>query len=331
MSEPKVYDFSSPAPEPKKYDLTACEVCFGIDIPEPEPILKINDVLILSRGNISTVKGKAKARKSFLIALLCSMVLKQNYTINVLIIDTEQSRHFVAKVLNRVYRLMGWTSANSRLKVLTLREYEFMQRREIMVQVIDEYCPDFIVLDGGVDIIGDFNNADESKEVIGLLMKLSTEKNCHILNVLHEGKTNGELRGHYGAEALNKSETVFEVVKDGDVSNVRPYATRNIAFDEFSFKVTEQGLPEYLGTVQTATKVEIQNANVRNCFIDVLKPDKAEDYTSLVALYSERGACSERTSKTHIVKAVKLGVIAKNDADGLYRLTEYNNSMDRPF
>ena len=29
MSEPKVYDFSSPAPEPKKYDLTACEVCFG--------------------------------------------------------------------------------------------------------------------------------------------------------------------------------------------------------------------------------------------------------------------------------------------------------------
>jgi len=331
MKNDDVFDFSVKPPEAKKYDLSICEVVYGVDIPEPEPILVINEVLVLSRGNISTIKGKAKARKSFLITLLCSMVLKQNYEIKVLIIDTEQSRNFVAKVLNRVYRLMGWTSANSRLKVLTLREYEFMERREMMVQSIEEYSPDLIVLDGGVDIIGDFNNAEESKEVIGLLMRLSTEKNCHIMNVLHEGKISGELRGHYGAEALNKSETVFEVVKDGDVSNVKPYATRNIAFDEFSFKITEQGLPEYLGVVETATKAEMQNAKVRNCFLEILKPDKSKDYGSLVILYSELGACSERTAKSHIVKAVTLGIIAKNETDGLYRLAEYNNELEVPF
>jgi len=327
----EVFDYSGKEPVAKKYDIEACEVVYGVDIPEPDPILIINGVLVLSRGNISTIKGKAKARKSFLITLLCSMVLKQDYSIKVLILDTEQSRHFVAKVLNRVYRLMGWTSANSRLKVLTLREYEFMERREILVQSIEDYCPDLIVLDGGVDIIGDFNNAEESKEVIGLLMRLSSENNCHIINVLHEGKTNGELRGHYGAEALNKSETVFEVVKDGDVSNVKPYATRNISFDEFSFKITEQGLPEYLGLVETATKVEMQNAKVRNCFMDILKPDKAKDYGSLVILYSELGVCSERTAKSHIAKAVVLGVIIKNETDGLYRLIECNNELENPF
>ena len=327
----QVTDLTPLVSEEKKYDLSACEVVFGIDIPEPEPILTINDVLVLSRGNISTVKGKAKARKSFFITLLCSMVFKQNYNIKVLIIDTEQSRHFVAKVLNRVYRLMGWTSPNSRLKVLTLREYEFMQRREIMVQSIDEYCPDLIILDGGVDIIGDFNNAEESKEVIGLLMRLSTEKNCHIINVLHEGKTNGELRGHFGAEALNKSETVFEVVKDGEVSDVKPYATKNIAFEEFSFKVNDQGLPEYLGIVQPATKAEIQNANIRNCFMDILKPDKSKDYGSLVVLYAERGACCESTAKKHIAKAGTLGIIVRNEIDGLYRLTEYNNELENTF
>jgi len=52
----EVFDYSGKEPVAKKYDIEACEVVYGVDIPEPDPILIINGVLVLSRGNISTIK-----------------------------------------------------------------------------------------------------------------------------------------------------------------------------------------------------------------------------------------------------------------------------------
>lgn len=302
--------------EPKKYNLSECEVHYTDDIPEPEGLLFIGMYLVLSRGNISTVKGRAKARKSFFIAYLIQQVLLQNPDATALLIDTEQSRTFVFKVLKRVYRLMGWTAENNRLRVLSLREFDVMDRRDILVQAVKEYKSDFIVLDGGVDIISDFNNADESKQVVNLLMKLSTENNCHILNVLHEGKSNGELRGHYGAESLNKCETVFDIVKDGDVSVVKPYATRNQPFEEFSFFIDDAGLPVYNGVVSHMTRAEITEYNMKLLFTKLLAPNKILDYSALCSNYSELAGCSERTAKNHIAKMLKAGYLRKTDSGG---------------
>ena len=321
-----VYDFTKkPAPQQqqgtvKKFNLSECEVHFTDDIPEPEGLLFIGMYLVLSRGNISTVKGKAKARKSFFIAYLIQQVLLQNPDVKALLIDTEQARSFVFKVLKRVYRLMGWTEQNKRLKVLSLREYDVLDRRDILIYAVQEYKSDFIVLDGGVDIISDFNSADESKQVVNLLMKLSTDHNCHILNVLHEGKTNGELRGHFGAENLNKAETVFEVVKDGSVSVVKPYATRNQPFDEFSFSIDDSGLPVYNGPVNRMTKAEITEHNMKLSFSKILAPNKIFEYMPLCSEYSEIAGLSEATAKRHISKMLKDGFLRKTDTGG-YCLT----------
>lgn len=316
-----VYDFTQSAPQQqpdtvKKINLSECEVHFDDNIPDPEGLLFIGMFLVLSRGNISTVKGKAKSRKSFFIAYVIQQVLLQNPDVTALLIDTEQSRSFVFKVLKRVYRLMGWTEQNKRLKVLSLREYDVLDRRGILIQAVHEYKSDFIVLDGGVDIISDFNSADESKQVVNLLMKLSTDHNCHILNVLHEGKTNGELRGHFGAENLNKAETVFEVVKDGEVSLVKPYATRNQPFDEFSFSIDDAGLPVYNGAVTRMSKAEITDYNIKLTFSKLLAPNKIVEYTSLYSDYSEMAGCSERTAKNHIAKLLKNGYLRKTDSGG---------------
>ena len=312
-------------PIKKKYDLSKCEIRFGDLIPEPEPLLTFGDILVLSRGNVSTVKGKAKARKSFFVAYLIQQVLEQHPEASVLLLDSEQSKTFVYKVLKRVYRLMGWTVQNNRLRVLTLREYEVLERRDILIQSIEELKCDLIVLDGGVDIINDFNNAQESKEVAGLLMQLSTEFNCNILNILHEGKTNGELRGHFGAEMLNKSETVFEVVKDGDVSNVLPYATRNASFEEFSFRIDESGLPIHCGTVVRMTKAQMNDENARRFLTRILAPDKRLTNLDLLTEYKDMNSCSERTANNHIKKMFLAGFIHRDDKTKLYRLAKYGD------
>lgn len=319
--ETPVYDFSAKAPETKKYDLSKCMVEFNDEISEPEGLLFLGVFLVLSRGNISTIKGKAKSRKSFFCAWLIEQVFKQNPDITVLLVDTEQSKSFVYKVLKRVYRLMGWTKQNNSLKVLSLREYNVSERKDIFMQAVTEFKSDFIVLDGEADLVADFNNADESKQIVGLLMKLSTEYNCHIVNVAHEGKSNGELRGHNGAELLNKSECVFDIIKDGEQSIVKPYATRNPAFDEFSFMVDENGLPRYCGTVDVKqNKADALNDKMKLHFTKLLAPAKVVDYETLTSEYAELAGCSERTAKSHISKMRTLNFIRKADVGG-YCLT----------
>jgi hypothetical protein len=326
ITEKAIYkDLTPLTTKPIKYDLSKCEIKFGDLIPEPEPILMFGDILVLSRGNIATVKGKAKARKSFFIAYLLQQFFEQNPDANALLLDTEQSKTFVYKLLKRVYKLMGWTKQNNRLKVLTLREYEVLQRRDVLIQAVGEFKSDFIVLDGGVDIICDFNNADESKQVAGLLMKLSTEYNCHILNVLHEGKTNGELRGHFGAEMLNKSETVFDVVKDGDVSNVLPNATRNAPFDEFSFSIDADGLPRHNGSVIRMTKTQANTENSKRFLTRILAPDKELNNTDLLDAYIELNMCSMKTAQNHIKKMFLTGFLYKNDKTKMYRLAKISD------
>lgn len=308
--------------EKKRYDLKACEVVFGIDIAEPEPILKIKDVLVLSRGDISCIKGKAKSRKSFFVAYIISLVLNQNPAAKILLIDTEQSKYFVVNVMKRIYRLMNWTSGKEQLRILSLREYDVKDRKGILIQAIEDCGSDFIVLDGGVDIISDFNDTAESKEVVGMLMKISTTHNCHILSILHEGKSNGELRGHYGAEMLNKSQTVFEVVRDGEISNVSPYATRSMPFDEFSFRI-EDGLPVHNGEIKRMTKKEQNEYNMKVFSTKILAPNKQMEYEEFANEYAELAGCTPRTAKTHLSNLQKMNYIVKDKSTKLYKLFKY--------
>jgi hypothetical protein len=323
--EVETFDFSAPKADSPKFDLSKVEVNYNDDVPDPIGLLFLGAFLVLSRGNISAVKGKAKARKSFFVAWLIAKVLSDSPDSVVLLTDTEQSKSFVYKVLKRVYRLMGWTKQNSRLKVLSLREFDVLDRQAIFIQAVETYKPDLAVLDGGVDIIQDFNNADESKQVVGLLMRLSTEHDMHIVNVLHEGKSNGELRGHFGAEMLNKSETVFEVVKDGEVSLVSPYATRNPAFEEFSFSVNEHGLPVVCDSLVRMTKQEMSFENSKRFITRILAPDKQMNNSDLSDAYMELNMCTLKTAQNHIKKLFLSGFIAKDDKSKLYRLAKVDD------
>ncbi|MDP4272071.1 MAG: AAA family ATPase, partial [Bacteroidota bacterium] len=288
------------------------EVHYSDQIPEPDPILKQGDTLLMSRGDLSFIKGKAKARKSFLCSILIASFLgNESFGLKsgvsegtVLLIDTEQSDIHVQQVQKRIHQLCGWMIDSRRLTVLALRSLNYKERKIILEDAVKGIRPDFVILDGAVDIIGDFNNAEESKQVIGLLMKLSTEYNCHICSVLHEGKGNGEMRGHLGAEALNKAETVFEVVLKNDISFVFPNATKNISFKEFRFTI-DDNLPVLVHETIEQTQAEqlLEEINVR--MNKILKPPRILCFTALKKEYAKCSGKSESTAKNHIKKALE--------------------------
>lgn len=331
-TETEVFDFSSNG---KQNDFDKFIIDLSEDIKEPVPLISVGGVPVFTRGNISCISGKAKARKTFLIGLFASQFLELSDSQKILILDTEQSFFHVQKATKRIHKLLGWDECrnNQLLKVFALRELNPEQRTEFVKNAIEYYRPDLVFLDGVRDLLHDFNNITESSDLVGLLMKLSSEINCHICAVLHENKGDNNLRGHSGTELMNKAETVISVSKppDCNYSTVEPKVSRNIAFEKFHFTVDENGLPQ-LCNPQT---VKIRNNDkLKTVFGSILTGGKTFSYSELKTLVMENCKVKDRAAETRISTAVESGFIIKNSI-GYYYLAsdspEPENETEMPF
>jgi RecA-family ATPase len=119
----------------------------------------------------------------------------------VLWVDTEQAPSHVQRVIRRIHRMASIAEdvPYDMLKVLTLREIEPNQRFDILRDAIAYYRPKLVVVDGISDLMYNSNCIEESDAVVGELMALSTEYNCHIMNVLHTNPNSDKARGHIGS------------------------------------------------------------------------------------------------------------------------------------
>jgi hypothetical protein len=61
---------------------------------------------------------------------------------------------------------------------------------------------------------------------------------------LHRNFGSAKPTGHLGSAILKKAETVVFVEKENDIVRVSPEYTRNYPFEEFEFKINEEGLLE---------------------------------------------------------------------------------------
>ena len=224
-------------------------------IPEPIPVISRYGSIIASEGNISAVVGAAKSKKTFLCTALVGAMLRPNGTAAfgitpsqslVLWVDTEQSASHTQRVIKRIHRManMPEDEPYDKLVTLTLREVEPKERFSIVKDAIAYYKPRLVVIDGISDLMYNSNCIEESDSVVGELMTLSTEYNCHIMNVLHTNPNSDKARGHIGSTLQRKVETMIYVRKVGERSVVEPQYCRNEEFAPFAFHITEEGLPE---------------------------------------------------------------------------------------
>lgn len=227
-----------------------------IDLAKPaprlRPIIEQNGKVVATLGNISAVVGAAKSKKTFLCTAIVGGLLAEDGDFGitprlakVLWVDTEQSLIHVRKVSERIHRLAGLDEGrnNALLHTLTLREVEPKSRAELLQMAIELYRPSLVIVDGISDLMYNTNDIEESDRIIGQLMTLSTEFNCHILCVLHTNPNSDKARGHIGSTLQRKAETVLFVHKVGDCSVVEPQFCRNEEFAPFAFTIDEEGLP----------------------------------------------------------------------------------------
>ncbi|MDR0334075.1 MAG: AAA family ATPase [Dysgonamonadaceae bacterium] len=309
--------------------LQKCKVDLSTSEIEPTPLLAIGGIPVFTLGNISAIGGKAKSGKTFLVSYLCGEMLQSNPDIKILIFDTEQGGFHVQKCVRRVHRLMGWSEHenNDRLVVCKLREYSTSERLQMVGELIYHINPDFVFLDGVKDLVQSINSEAEATSICDYLLKWSTRKNCHICSVLHQNKSTGDsnLRGHIGTELTNKSETVISVTPSSGVVKVSPTNPRNEPFNDFYFKINDDGLPE---KCEPPKKQEASGktkpSKKTTSFDEILTANKTGmTWTALCKEIAKIDGVTEKAAQGRISRASKNGIIRQCES-GLY----YSSSTD---
>jgi len=268
MFEPIIIHNEEKQPVDLASKLNQYEISASENIPPPEVALRIGNANIGTLGNILSIIGKAKSRKSFFIAMAIAVSCSKDSIFNlfknelpkdkstILYFDTEQGKYHVQLALKRICKLIGVREPNN-LKVYGLRALNPIERAELIEYAIYNTSGLGIVfIDGIKDLITSINDEEQATMIVSKLMKWSEEQNILITTVLHQNKGDNNARGHIGTELNNKAETVLSISKSTDnemVSIVSPEMCRNIEPESFAFEIDENGIP-YISDYQFDTK-----------------------------------------------------------------------------
>lgn len=226
----------------------------------PPEVIRIEGTTISTLGNFSASTGKGKSRKSFNVSAIVASALTGRKVLNyeasfpegkdrILYFDTEQSPDHCRTILRRINKLCGYPEKkdDDRIRFAFLRQETTLDRRDIIeCALITEPDIGLVIIDGLRDLLFDINSSTEAAEVIGLLMRWSSQFNVHIHTVLHLNKGDDNLRGHIGTELNHKAETILQIKvseEDENISEVSASMVRDRKFPPFAFSIDDEGVP----------------------------------------------------------------------------------------
>lgn len=228
------------------------------DIPADVNTLRIKGVETMAYEGLHFVKAKAKGGKSSMLSILEAVYIGQSgrwpgierlssAPLKVRHIDTEQKLYDTQSFKCKVLRMAGLSEeeAGDNYGIINMRRLVDNQEKKLLVEtLLEEDRPDVLVLDGIVDFIDNFNEIDESKQLIAWLMHIADVYRVVLFCVLHTNKSSMDhnMRGHLGTMSEQKCDTTTECEKEEKSSIVsvkctcsrhRPYSEWNFTWDGF--------------------------------------------------------------------------------------------------
>lgn len=313
------------------------------EYPKPDSILLLDQygkqIPMLTRGSISATIGKAKSGKTTFMALAVGAILSGNTSGltqfisgdtegTVLYIDSEQGVYYASLTAHRIKALAG---DPHRLKYYDLREYSPDKRMELIRHAIkQEENIALIIIDGGRDIIYDINSPEEAINTVTELMEISVTYHTHINVVLHQNKGDGNARGHFGTELVNKSELVLAINKSPDdesVSVVHAEFSRGMPFDDFAIMRDDEGMPFIGDTLPEKVNTKPSRIDkIETICKEVFGGQKSLQYNKAIEEIMRVSGKGERTAKDYF-KEIKAHKMVFQSEDGNYRLSDFNNDL----
>lgn len=228
-----------------------------------------------SYGDISCIFGPPKNKKSYLKSAIVASYIggnANNYFENiwgrnskgkvVFDIDTEQGYSHAWKSTHRIKEMVGFEK-NENYIPLHWREKTAAERRQLLDSIFkdEEYKGRIgvIAIDGVADFVDDVNDLKGTNELIQILLSGSSNTGAHIILVMHSNYGSKKPTGHLGSAILKKCETIAYVENrtvrndagvvvsiDKSIVDVHCMDSRNASFDDFSFTIDANKLPQHL-------------------------------------------------------------------------------------
>lgn len=212
------------------------------EIPPPVPRITINNEIISTEGNITTLSGASKSGKSALSGILLAGAISQDGNIDglesvrvepnkykkaVIGIDTEQSKHKHQCNLVATLRRDGLINCPDYFLSYNIRELDLNRYADVTGSICAAANEQFggihlIVIDGIADYISDVNDPVQSNAIVKYFEELAIKYSTPIIFIVHTNPGSDKERGHLGSQCQRKSESVITVKSEGDISYIEP-------------------------------------------------------------------------------------------------------------
>ena len=181
-------------------------------------------------GDIITISGLQKSRKSAAAAALVSCFLKDGIGEamgfkaifegkNILHLDTEQSaleHYWTCRNMIRQQSL-PLNENPTNFHSFRIKEYSIDQRLKSIEMLINRIGNVGVVfVDGIVDLCKDYNEQVGSRALVDYIYQLASKYKFLLVDILHNARSTGKLRGHIGTELGNKGRCNINIMKNKD-------------------------------------------------------------------------------------------------------------------
>jgi len=294
---------------------------------EPPTAISVDQLPICTLGNFSLVIGGPKSHKTFFVSAVAAAAASGGCEMECITgsmppdsevhyFDTEQSTYDLHKTVNRIVV----QSRGYNFKAYEMRPLSPNQRLKVIEYTIERMNnPGFIIIDGLRDLLTTgINDETEATNIMSNLLKWTHKKNSHIMLVLHQNKNNANARGHIGTEAVNKAETVLRLVNKTGYTKVFPEFCRSLEFEQFSFMINSEGLPEIIDSMAEIRRIK-KLSHLQSTFETILPGTTSMPYGDLAIKIKEIEEVEVATAKRRIKAALDEEIITQ-DENGHYML-----------
>jgi hypothetical protein len=241
--------------------------------PYKEAIIKLNNQSILSFQNITCILAKPGSGKSSTMEAVISCIINpqsdnlhfSSTSKSVLYIDFERTE---LDVWNSFYRVMIRAGVNKgieieNVKIVSLRRTPTAEERKKLIEnLIIDFKPELLLLDGIGDLVDDTNSLPEAIQCKVWARRVTSNYKLSILTTLHPNKGSDSPRGHIGSEMLRECENILLIKVNNDESRTittdfEHGKSRNSGHAEASFTWSEE-LKMFVG-IETLKKQSVTN------------------------------------------------------------------------
>lgn len=239
--------------EQRRRELAALRISSSTVVEPEVPTLTVDGVGLFALSDIHALKGKQKCGKTTALKVCLAAWLKgQQFRVasglkepRVLYLDTEQKETDVKKIIEDKKKMTGLSNEyiDEHLMLIPLRRRDQDQLLVDLHQLVDDYHPQVVVIDGIVEFVASFNDEALAKQLIHDLLVLSEEQRLALVCVLHTNKADEDhnMRGHLGTMLAQKAGTVLECRKQDCVITVTCTDARHQEMPQWSIMFGDDG------------------------------------------------------------------------------------------